>query len=98
MTAQGLADYLEEHGAVSNKWGPGSFAFFGKDRLHISHVGFIVDVGGYRMLHAGGGDRTTTTKEKAAQRDAFVRGDLVTYRKDLVVVLKPNYAKIGLVL
>jgi hypothetical protein len=49
------------------------------------------------MVHASGGDSTCTTIDAAIKKEAFVRVDLINYRKDLVGFIKPYYRKIGMI-
>lgn len=94
LTAQGLFDRLHTTGTMGIR-GPCVLAFYGASVTKVSHVAFMVDT--YRILEAGGGDRTTDTLEEAAERGAEVRGRLLEYRQDLVATLRPRYARIGLV-
>lgn len=94
LNAQGLYDLLEKSGSV-DRWGMGSVAFYGKDPLNITHVAFCLDQ--YRMIEAGGGDRTTLTAADAAAKNACVRIRPIKYRSDFMVVIKPDYARIGII-
>ena len=94
QTAQGLFNHFE----VSSTWNsytPGALAFFGESVTKITHVAFLIDQ--YRMIEAGGGGHLTLTKEDAALQNAFVRIRLIKSRKDLVAVIKPRYATIGMI-
>ena len=93
-SAQGLYELLEKDGSF-NMWKIGAMAFFGKSATKVSHVGILLDQ--YRMVEAGGGDSRCKTKEDAAARDACVRIRPIRYRKDLVAVIKPRYASIGVI-
>lgn len=94
LTAQQIHDQLDTTGTAGTR-GPGVIAFYGQSVTKISHVAFMVDA--YRILEAGGGDRTTDTREEAAARGALVRGRLLDYRQDLVATVRPRYRRIGLV-
>lgn len=76
---------------------PGAIAFFGKDLKSINHVGFLIDQN--RMVESGGGDSTFNIVDPIQQAAKFagVRIRLLTHRKDLLAVLYPSYACIGLV-
>lgn len=91
-SAQMLYDRIESNSSV-NIWGLGALSFYGKSVTQISHVGFCLDQ--FSMTEAGGGDSTTITQAVASSKNAFVRIRPIKYRKDLLVVLKPNYASIG---
>lgn len=87
FTAQSLHDHLKP---ISEPGlGAGCFAFYGPSLNSIVHVAAMIDE--YRIIHAGGGDSRVKTREEAAQRGAVVRGDRVSYRKDLLTVLRPPY-------
>jgi len=93
QTAQKLFDYFSQRGG----WGlesVGALAFFGKDAMNISHVGMLLDA--YRMIEAGGGDSSTTTRKRAIEQSAFVRIRPLTDRKNLVAIIKPHYVKVGM--
>jgi cell wall-associated NlpC family hydrolase len=92
MSAQQIHDFYDHQAGSS--WGAGSLAFFGKDLLHISHIGFCID--DKSMIEAGGGDSTTVTEARAIQQNAFLRMRPIKYRKDFLCVLKPFYAALGM--
>jgi cell wall-associated NlpC family hydrolase len=94
QTAQALYDHFEKNGSF-NVWGAGSLCFYGKDAKHITHIGFCIDQ--YRMIEAGGGGSKTLTEKDAIAQNAFVRIRPIKKRGDLVAVIKPNYAPIGLI-
>lgn len=87
-TAQGLYNKFKKEGSswVKNF---GALAFFGRSTDRITHVGFMLDH--YRMLEAGGGGSQTITRLEAAKRNAFVRIRPLSWRNDLVAIVKPNY-------
>ena len=92
-TAQGLYNMFStgDRGLGTVK-GFGSLAFFGKTVDSITHVGFMLD--SYRMNEAGGGGSKTTDLKAAEKANAFVRVRPLSWRKDLVAIIKPNYSKI----
>lgn len=90
-TAQGLHDLLLDMGTPVDTPRLGDIAFYGMDPNHVTHVMMCVDE--YRVIGATGGDARVKTLEDAKQRSACVRGDRLRYRKDLVVVLRPPYAR-----
>lgn len=96
LNAQGLYDRWAPN-ATHGVFQPLCFAFYGKSLINgITHVAFMVSP--YQIIHAAGGDSTTTTVQAADLKErAFVRGDLVDYRKDLLITLKPaGLERIGL--
>lgn len=94
QTAQALFNHFEKN-STWNVRQIGSLAFFGASPSAISHVAMLLDP--YRMIEAGGGGSKTLTAQDAIRDNAFVRIRLVTSRKDLVAVLKPNYSSIGVI-
>lgn len=94
QTAQALLDYFDKNGTY-NKFGLGSIAFYGKSTTNVSHVAFMID--NYRTIEAGGGDAYTLTRADAISKNAFVRIRLLKHRPDLVAVIRPSYATIGVV-
>lgn len=92
QTAQALFDHFSHNGEW-NRHGMGALVFFGKDARNVTHVGMMLDQ--YRFIEAGGGDRTTKTRQDAEDRGAMVRIRHITHRKDLVAVIKPRYQTIG---
>lgn len=92
QTAQALYDHFEKNGHYG-LCNAGCIAFFGKDALHVTHVGFCIDP--YRMIEAGGGDSSVKTRTDAEEKNAFVRIRLIKSRSDLVATIKPYYNKIG---
>jgi cell wall-associated NlpC family hydrolase len=95
LNAQMLHDRFSKSGTTSATPTPGALIFYGESVVKIAHVAFAVDR--YRILEAGGGGRETDTAEEADKAGAMVRGRLITARKDLVSIVKPRYATIGLV-
>lgn len=93
QTAQGLFDYFKNESGW-NVYGLGSIAFFGKDAAHITHVAMMLD--NYRIIEAGGGGSATRTLDDADHENAVVRIRHITNRKDLIAVIRPSYAKIGM--
>lgn len=92
QSAQGLYDFFEKtgtHGAPS----AGALVFYGESVKKITHIAFCIDQ--YRVIEAGGGDSKTHSKEYAAFRGAYVRIRLIDHRSDRVAIIKPSYAKIG---
>lgn len=94
QTAQALFNHFEKS-ASWNKHGLGALVFYGQSVTKITHVAFMVDQ--YRIIEAGGGGSTTTTVQAAIDQNAFVRIRLLSRRPDVVAVLKPNYATIGII-
>jgi cell wall-associated NlpC family hydrolase len=93
QTAQALYDFLEKDGKI-NCYAAGSVAFFGESITKIIHVGFCVNE--FQMIEAGGGGSQIHTVQDAITHEAFVKLSLIK-RPNLVQVIKPNYAKIGVV-
>jgi cell wall-associated NlpC family hydrolase len=80
-TAQGIYNRFKERPVKS--LGIGAFAFYGKSR--ISHVAMLID--GVHIIEAGGGGSRTKTDKDAAAQDAFIRIRPLNHRSDLVAVL-----------
>lgn len=93
-TAQDIYNKFDKIGAHTSTIQAGHLLFFGKSYKEISHVAMALDP--YRMIEAGGGDSSTKTVSEAAKRNAMVRIRLIKQRSDLVSVIKPSYAQIGL--
>jgi len=87
-TAQGLYNHFVKNGLLSTK-AFGSLAFFGRSTSYITHIGFMVD--DFRMLEAGGGGSKTNTRQDAANQNAVIRIRPLSWRNDLVAVLRPKY-------
>jgi cell wall-associated NlpC family hydrolase len=94
FNAQTLFNHFEKNGSYGIQV-LGSLAFYGKSVREITHVAFCID--SHRIIEAGGGGHLTLTKTDAAAQNAFVRIRLAKHRSDLVAVIKPNYAPIGVV-
>lgn len=95
QSAQGLYDYFSKGNARGNVYGCGSLAFYGQSATRITHVAMMID--NYRIIEAGGGGSGTRTHEDAAEQNAYIRVRLLNHRKDLVGLLRPDYATIGLI-
>jgi cell wall-associated NlpC family hydrolase len=97
MSAQGQYDWLMANlGTKIGTVNPGSFLFYGKSTKEISHVAFAIDR--YRIIESGGGDSTFTSinGDQQASKNAGIRIRLISARKDIVAMLYPSYAAIGL--
>lgn len=94
QTAQKLFDHFEKIGTW-NSYQPGALAFFGESATKITHVAFLLDR--YLMIEAGGGDRSINSVNAARLANAEVRIRPITHRQDLVAVIRPRYARIGLI-
>ncbi len=92
QTAQALFDHFSVNGEW-NRHSMGALAFFGKSAKQITHVAMLLDQ--YRIIEAGGGDGSTTSFEAAKERGAMVRIRHLSFRKDLVAVIRPRYTTIG---
>jgi hypothetical protein len=90
MNAQQLADLFGAKGKVG-EYGIGALSFYGADMKHITHVGVCLD--DELMIEAGGGHADTTTLEKAADTNAFVKMRPIRYRKDFLTVIRPYFPK-----
>lgn len=86
--AQGLYNHFMKFG-VGNIREAGSLIFYGKSEQAISHVAFMIDAN--RVIEAGHGTSTITSKEAAALNGSFVRIRPYNYRGDIVGYIKPNY-------
>ena len=62
----------------------GNLYFYGT-KSKINHVAY--GIGDGKIIEAAGGDSTTTTRAKAAAKDANVRLRMFNYRADLVGIL-----------
>jgi len=81
MTAQSMHDELKHRFRSGIR--RGGLLFFGDTQHKITHV--AISLGDGTMLEAGGGDRTTTSEEKARKIGARVR--ISNIRSDLVAAL-----------
>lgn len=88
-SAQGIYERFKKNTVPIAK--AGVLVFFGKDILHVSHVGMCLD--NYRMIHAGLGDSTVTTKEQAALHNAYVQISPISYRDDRLALVDPFMGK-----
>lgn len=99
-TAQVLYNYFKAHTLIpgwakpddfarANGGAVGALVFFGQSPARIWHVAMALD--DRTMIEAGGGDHTTTTMEEARQRKACVRLRPISFRRDLVEILMPDY-------
>lgn len=92
QNAQALFDHFSVNGEW-NRHGMGSLVFFGKDARNITHVAMMLDQ--YRIIEAGGGRADTKTLDDAKKRGAMVRIRHLSFRKDVVAVIRPRYTTIG---
>jgi len=89
-TAQSLYEFFSKGLAQpTNNPTAGALVFYGQSLKAISHVAFMIDQ--TRMIEAGGGGHLTITRADAERDLAFVRIRPYTRRKDLLVMLMPNY-------
>lgn len=96
LSAQALFDKYHNGAGEWNRIAPGSLVFYGESVAKISHVAMILDVSGTpRIIEAGHGTPAILTIEDAKKRGAFVRIRQMSYRKDLVAIIKPYYRGIG---
>jgi cell wall-associated NlpC family hydrolase len=65
----------------------GCLVFFGISFEAIRHVGICLNE--LIMIEAGGGDRSVKTKERAIEKNAYVRIRPINIRKDLIVTVDP---------
>lgn len=88
--AKMIHSYLTIMGLKSEKK-QGAFIFYGKSTDDISHIAFMIDDN--RVIEMGGGDRFTTSPEKANAIRAYCRIRPITHRTDIFDVIMPNYPK-----
>lgn len=91
QTAQGLYNHFSKN-SVSKEIQMGALVFFGKDTKHVTHCAAMLDK--YKLIEAGGGDRSTTTVKRAIEQNAQVRVRALTdskYRTDIVGIFMPDY-------
>jgi cell wall-associated NlpC family hydrolase len=93
QTAHSLYLHFRTQGELLNDPVPGSLIFYGPGPHSIKHVAIAIDK--YRVIEAGGGDRTTKTFKDACKDGACVRERLYNHRKDLVAIIRPDYNTIG---
>ena len=86
-TSQGLRQHFPAVSPQDAKFG--DLVFFGTSAGGATHVGLYLGSG--LMLEAGGGDATTTTLERAATQNAFVRVRPVSRRTDKLGYARPAY-------
>lgn len=86
QTAQGIFEYFK---SFPQYRGAGAICFYGKDKYHIQHCGFMLD--SVRMIEAGGGGPDCLTLDDAIRMNAFVRIRPYFIRKDFIGALMPNY-------
>lgn len=89
QTAQGLYDYFIKNGKSLSSPNKGALFFYGVSGKSISHV--AIGIGDGYIIEAGGGDRSTTSKDTACRVGACVRQRPYNHRKDLVAILLPKY-------
>lgn len=80
------AQKLLQNCAIVDEPRPGDLAFYGPSSGLITHVMVYMGTKGKEVvMGASGGDSTTTTPEKAAERDAKVKGyRTAKYRGDFI--------------
>lgn len=88
QTAQTLYDKLKNCSSIPDPQA-GAVLFFGKSVTKMSHVALALDE--LLMIEAGGGDRTTTTLQRAIEQRAFIRIRPIKSRTDLLDCLLPFY-------
>lgn len=88
QSAQAYFDYFRSRARL-NTAVLGSLAFYGRDVSRVSHVSFCISP--LCCIEAGGGDSSTTTRERAIEQNAFVRVRPIRAHKDLLAVLRPSY-------
>ena len=84
-TAQGLFDMYKGFETGTPIWG--CFAFFGKTRTKISHVGICLNE--FQMIEAGGGGSRTLTVDDAIEQNAYIRIRPIRRRNDLRAFCDP---------
>ncbi len=94
QSAQALYDHFEKN-STWNVTGAGSLVFYGKSVKQITHIAFMIDK--YLVIEAGGGGSDCLTIEDAKKKNAVVRMRPYDQRSDKVAVLKPSYARIGII-
>ena len=89
QTAQGLYTLFlnQTQSGKSNIRDVGTLAFFGSSVAAITHVAMLIDE--ETIIEAGGGDHTTVSSDVAASQNAFVKLRPLSYRQDLVALLRP---------
>jgi cell wall-associated NlpC family hydrolase len=89
QTAQSLYHYFKEKGRETRSIQRGALVFYGKSPTSITHISLAID--SHRIIEAGGGGRSTRSKEDAARCNACVRIKPLTHRSDIVGIIMPNY-------
>jgi hypothetical protein len=88
-TAQDLYNFFSSSGGRGvNTASAGCLCFYGKSLTEISHVTYCVDH--YRAVGGNGGDRAVTNLAVAIAEDARVKISPISYRKDLLAIVKPH--------
>jgi cell wall-associated NlpC family hydrolase len=87
QTAATLYDYFLENGKI-NQRGFGGLSFYGTTS-RISHVGFCID--DKVMINASGGGSHVKSLQSARMLNASVKIEPISFHKNLVAVIMPNY-------
>ncbi len=74
---------------VVESTGLGALAFYGNSVDSITHIAFMLDT--KRIIEAGGGGSKTNSRQDAAKQNAYIRIRPVTFRRDLISIIKPKY-------
>ena len=85
QTAQALFNHFVENRS-SSIIEMGMLLFFGKSITAITHVALAIN--GRLMLEAGGGNEETINREKASERNAFIRVRPIQSRHDFITAAK----------
>lgn len=94
QSAQALYNHFDKN-STWNVTGAGSLVFYGVSPMKVTHVAFMIDK--YLIIEAAGGGSDIVTLQDAVSKNAIVRMRPYDYRSDRVAVLKPNYARIGII-
>jgi len=91
QTAQALFQALQTHTSPAQFAEGGDLLFFGTEAKlnqpeHITHVAIAID--SWRMIEAGGGDRSCVTVPQARSRGAEVRVRPISDRSDFLHVIR----------
>lgn len=89
QTSQSLYYYFKQEGKELNFIQRGALVFYGRSTKNITHVSLAIDTA--RVIEAGGGDRSTRSKEDAARCNACVRIKPISHRSDIVAIIMPDY-------
>jgi len=93
-TAENLYNYFKMDKSIETRLcSLGALVFYGHSHQRITHVAFGLDR--YRILEAGAGGKRIITMGDAIKYNAYVRIRPVSYRSDMVTVLKLRYNSIG---